>query len=89
MKTKILSFILGGFTFLCIGAGVSTSTDILTIKPAVPKTHIVKEFVYQSNSDNVAEFIRGKVKDGWIVKQVSGANDGQYYSTWIVVMEKY
>lgn len=89
MKKQLLFFLLGGFAFLCIGAGVATSTNILTVKPATPKSTIVKLFNSEGDGKNVSEFITLKVKEGWIVKSVSSGVWSQYRQTWIVVMEKY
>lgn len=87
MKTKILSFILGGFTFLCVGAGVATSTDILTVKPAVPKSVYHSEF---GNYSELNRIISSKTKDGYLVKNWSVTfNDYGRVKQGFIVMEKY
>lgn len=80
------NFILGCLFILLTAAG---TVSIMTVKPAKPKSVLIKSFTYQGDSDNVAEYVRQKIRSGYILKSVDGANDGQYNSTWIVVMEKY
>ena len=61
----------------------------MTVKPAPPKLFTVKSFRYESDSENVASYIKDQIKKGWILKEVEGANYEQHTTTWIVVMEKY
>lgn len=79
MKAKILSFILGGFTFLCIGAGA----DILTVKPAVPKSTAVIECNWARISENKAQILKYANKGYIVTKTVSVDTKA------LVVMEKY
>jgi len=83
---NLFYFTLGIILITLVSA---TTVSIMTVKPSTPKTFIVKYFYSESDAGNVSKFIMGKMKEGWILKQVSGTNDGEYYSTWIVVMEKY
>lgn len=91
MKKQILTFLLGGLTFLCVGAGAATSTEILTVKPATPKTVIVKSF--RSSSDLVERlqesFILDNYKKGYILKQQSITFIDGCCTVGLVVMEKY
>lgn len=81
MKNKITMFLLGGLTFLTIGAGVATSTDVLTVKPSTPKSIIHQSF---RNYGELSEIISEKSKEGYIVKQYTVVKDSGY-----IVMEKY
>lgn len=81
MKTKLTSFILGGLTFLSIGAGVATSTDVLTVKPAVPKTVMTTKVHHTGFDALVAKYH----KQGYLFKTMATLDD----YTVIVVMEKY
>lgn len=87
MKKQILSFVLGGFTFLCIGAGVATTTDVLTVKPAMPKSIVHQEFDSYSDLNKI---VASKTKDGYIVKSIV-TNSSSYTSHYngFIVMEKY
>lgn len=67
----------------------ATTVSVMTVKPAKPKLTLVKSFWSENNSEQVAEYIKNKIKNGYILKSIEGANDGKYHSTWIVVMEKY
>lgn len=89
MKKEILSFLLGGFVFLSVGAGIATSTDILTVKPASPKSIIVKTFNENYNIvDEQEKWIRDNSAKGYILKSNSTyATNSQ--ARGITVMEKY
>jgi uncharacterized membrane-anchored protein YitT (DUF2179 family) len=52
------------------------------------KVTLVKSMTFESNSDNVAEYIRQRIREGYTLTHLEGANDGEYDSTWIIVMEK-
>lgn len=80
-------YILLGIAIIILTS--ATTVSVMTVKPAVPKLFMVKDFTYESNSVNVASYIRDQMKKGWILKEVEGANNGEYASTWIVVMERY
>lgn len=86
MKKQILSFLLGGFTFLCIGAGVATSTEILTVKPATPKYIYINEF---SDYEEFKTSLTVKYKQGYILKSHSHIVTSNGYWRWTIVMEKY
>lgn len=79
-------FILGITLVILTSA---TTVSVMTVKPSKPKLTLVKSFWLESDSEQVAEYIKNQIKNGYILKSVAGANDGQYNSTWIVVMEKY
>jgi hypothetical protein len=83
---QIFYFILGIALVILTS---TTTVSVMTVKPAPPKLFTVKSFGYESDSDNVASYIKDQIKKGWILKEVEGANDGQFASTWVVVMEKY
>ena len=52
------------------------------------KVTIVKSMTLESNSDRAADYIRQRIREGYTLTHLEGANDGQYNSTWIIVMEK-
>lgn len=83
---KAFYFMLGIALVILTSA---TTVSVMTVKPAKPKSTLVKSFWSEGDSENVAEYIKNQIKSGYILKSVEGANDGQYMSTWIVVMEKY
>lgn len=86
MKKQIFTFLLGGLTFLCIGAGVATSTEILTVKPATPK---LTRVIHLSSNTGAAHENRVKIielyEQGYILK--SGWYEHGKGS--LIVMEKY
>jgi len=84
---KNIFYILLGVALVILTS--ATTVSVMTIKPAQPKVFIVKSFTYETNSGNVARYIKDQMKKGWILKEVEGANDGEFASTWVVVMEKY
>ena len=67
----------------------ATTASVMTVKPAKPIKVLVKAMILQHDSEEAAEYIKEKIRSGYILKLVSVANDGQYMSSWIVVMEKY
>lgn len=79
-------FILGIALVILTSA---TTVSVMTVKPAQPKLFMVKTFIYKQDSKEIGIFIKEQMKKGWILKEVEGANDGQYASTWVVVLEKY
>jgi|GEM_PF-6713387 len=86
MKKNILPFLLGVLVVMTLAFN---SQELLTVKPATPKSVLVKPFVLQQDSEEVAEYVKSKIKLGYIVKTVGASNDGELRSTWVVVMEKY
>jgi len=68
----------------------SVNQTIQIIQPAKPKEVIVKVFLtkYKVHGE-VASFCKRKIKEGYILKSMSGTNDSSYISSWIVVLEKY
>lgn len=83
---QVFYFILGVSLILLTSA---TTISVMTVKPSTPKQFIIKSFRYETDSENVAKYIRVQMKQGWILKSVDGVNYSLDYSTWIVVMEKY
>lgn len=83
---KAFYFVLGIAFVILTSAG---TVSVMTVKPAQPKLFMVKTFIYKQDSREIGIFIKEQMKKGWILKEVEGANDGQYDSTWLVVMEKY
>lgn len=79
-------FMLGIALVILTSAG---TVSVMTVKPAQPKLFMVKTFIYKQDSKEIGIFIKEQMKKGWILKEVEGANDGQYASTWVVVLEKY
>lgn len=86
MKKELLLFLGGGLTFLCIGAGVATSTDILTVKPNPPKSVYIGEF---GGIATFSEGVKQKYKQGYILKSYSSTRVGCCSEIYSVVMEKY
>jgi hypothetical protein len=86
MKNNIAFFLLGIFLIILTSA---TTVSVMTVKSATPKYFIVESFKAETNSGNVALFINDKMRQGWILKSVEGANWSTNQSTWIVVLEKY
>jgi len=82
---KIFIFVLLGL-FL-VSANVVINKVVST--PATPKIVLVKSFIVQSDATDVFAYVSARVREGFIVKSIAGANDGQTYSTWVVVLEKY
>lgn len=84
---KNLFYFIAGVFFITL---ISTTTvSVMTVKPAVPKSTIVKTFrtMYRME-DDIEEYINTMVKDGYVVKSVAMMNDGSR-SNGIVVVEKY
>lgn len=82
MKNQFLAFLLGIFVMLSIAAG-SVATDLVTIKPATPKFY----YVYTGNEEyTIAEKIREKMKDGYVVDKMMYSN---YQAKTILIMVKY
>jgi hypothetical protein len=84
---KNVFYVLLGVSLVILTS--ATTVSVMTVKPAQPKAFIVKSFTYETNSGNVARYIKDQIKKGWILKEIEGANDGEFGSTWVVVMEKY
>lgn len=82
MKNSILGFILGVFAVISIAAGTS-STELLTVKPAKPKLTIVEEF-NRCDGTEMKQFIKIYSKQGYISKIISGSDCAT-----IIIMEKY
>ena len=80
MKNSILGFILGVFAVISIAAGTS-STELLTIKPAKP----VSVIAVSCYCDNAEKYTRQYVAKGYIFKSYSGVNSG----FGLLVLEKY
>lgn len=83
---NLFYFIAGVFFITLISA---TTVSVMTVKPAVPKSIIVKSFrtMYGMEAD-IEEYINTMVKNGYVVKSVAMMNDGSR-SNGIVVVEKY
>ena len=79
------NFILGCL-FVLFTSATLTKTDLLTIKPATPKS------VVTYYGDNPKEFISKYTKMGYIFKHSSQSQGSNSASSWVhclVVMEKY
>lgn len=83
---NVLYFLLGIFLITLTSAA---TVSVMTVKPAKPKTFIVKNFKYEYNADEVEIYIKARLKEGWILKEAEAANSGGHDACWIVVMEKY
>ena len=53
------------------------------------KATVVKSFYWETDSRPIENYIKIMIRNGYQYRDCQGANDGQYHSTWIVVMEKY
>lgn len=67
----------------------ATTAGVMTVKPATPKSVIVKPFrsVFGIEKD-VATYVTQKTKEGWILKEIAIIDD-ERYSKGVVVLEKY
>jgi hypothetical protein len=83
MKQKFIYILLGFFIATTIAAGTMAVT---TVKPAVPRKTIVKEF---DNSRNAVEYANASVAKGWIIKTISTSQSSSAWTTTIVVLETY
>lgn len=76
---KQLFYFIAGVMFVTLIS--ATTVSIMTVRPANPKyTLAFKELTSNSCVESIKEY----VKQGYIVKSVTGSN-----RCWIVVMEKY
>lgn len=78
-------FILGVALVILTSA---TTVSVVTVKPATPKSIIVKSFKYQYYPNKQEEYIRNMLRKGWVLKSSSLAGT-QYQIHGIVVLEKY
>lgn len=83
---KAFYFILGIALVILTSA---TTVSVMTVKPQPPRMYMVKNFNGVWSSEKVGTYINQQMKEGWELKEVEGANQGEYDSTWIVVMVKY
>ena len=80
MKNNILIFLLGIFVTISIAATVP-NTELLTIKPAIPKaTIVVSGWATSELNNNMKPYL----KAGYVVKNLS-AGDGAR----VIIKEKY
>lgn len=77
------NFLLGIIVFVLLSF-TAINTDIITIKPSLPKSTVVFE---ASSPTNCVKKIKEYVREGYITKSVAGSHQYGYY--WVVVMEKY
>lgn len=80
MKLDIKSFIIGIVVFALFAF---TAQDILTFKPAQPKSVIT----VSCTADNVSKYILSYTKQGYIVKSYTAG--ARYDWNGLLVMEKY
>lgn len=92
MKNLFTIIGLTAIATLGVGSIISSTTvqqSVITVKPATPKVTITKAFrQYYNIQDDVEAFIRANVRQGYVVKAVSMAEDDGRQRA-IVVMEKY
>jgi len=86
MKNQILYFLIGGLCFLCISAGLSTSTEVVNVRFVQPKKVYIDSF---HSLGGVRDAIFLKHKEGWILKSYSTHVAGCCLETYSIVMEKY
>lgn len=83
---QVFYFMLGVSMVVLTSAA---TVNIMTVKPSTPKTTIVKSFrTMYGLEQEMEEFTREKVKQGYIVKSVAMMDD-ESMSKGIVVLEKY
>ena len=82
MKNNILIFLLGVFVTISIAATVP-NTELLTFKPATPKS-VISFYGYKVSPEEVVNKINKYSKYGYVVKEMVGSD-----YTYIIVMEKY
>jgi hypothetical protein len=88
MKNNILIFLLGVFVTISIAATVP-NTGLLTVKPAIPKSVIIKPIRTMSGIEIIiTNYVKSMVSQGYIVKSISIIDD-ENFSKGVVVMEKY
>lgn len=62
---------------------------VISFAAAFPKKqYLVKSFSNCSNSQEVSDYIRDRISEGWSYKDCEGANCSETRSTWILIMEK-
>lgn len=87
MKKSVLPFLLGLFVAISFAA---TTNQLLTVKPAQPKSVIVKPFWGAFGIEQyMAQFIKENIRSGYIVKSFCLDSEENGYQRGIVVMEKY
>ncbi|HSE99755.1 MAG TPA: hypothetical protein VLA48_02575 [Nitrososphaeraceae archaeon] len=77
---QITTFLLGGLVFISFAAA---TTNIMTVKPATPKS-TVSFWGYRGDPSPITAKINKYSSQGYIVKGMVGSD-----WTYIVVMEKY
>ena len=81
MKNFILGCLLVILTSATIGINTNINTNILTVKPATPKSIVIFEDYYIYSKEKIKSYCR----KGYIVKSTVYIGD----FTVLVVMEKY
>jgi len=79
------NFVLGIAVCLCFGAA-TVKSEILTVKPAIPKSIRIKEF---SEYRECTDFILKNTKEGFITKSISSVESKYNIIGGIIIMEKY
>lgn len=84
---KINNIILGFMLALFLIIGTSATTiSVMTVKPAVPKSTIIKSFTQMFKVHNTVEqFTNFYVKKGYVIKSIISVDKGSM----IVILEKY
>lgn len=83
MKKQLLIYTLGFLTPIFIGAGIASGTDILTVKPATPKSTVIIDCSWGELSSDKREILE-YYKKGYVVSKTVSVD-----SRALVVMEKY
>ena len=83
MKQSIIYILLGFFIATTIAAGTMAVT---TVKPAVPRKTIIKEF---NTSEAAVDYANTSAKNGWIIKTITILDNGVGRYTPIVILETY
>lgn len=83
MKNALLGFLIAIVLFGTIATTVPN--QLLTIKPATPKTTVVSKAIDQ---DGVQDYVKIYLKQGFVIKNIFRPG-GEATGWCIVVMEKY
>ena len=84
---KNIFYFIGGVFFITLIS--ATTVSVMTVKPQVPKSTIVKPIRAMFGIENdIADFVKEKVKQGYVVKSIAIIDD-ESWSKGVIVMEKY
>lgn len=87
MKKIIVPFLLGVLVVMTLAFN---SNELLTVRPATPKSVLVKPFwgAYGIQED-ITQYVKENVRKGYILKELTLDSEENGYQRGVVVMEKY